>query len=109
LFRQNLASTSSAAGQTRLMAGLNTLNIDVYGIEHSNSPATVIGQFMEAMQTFSGSPSNLSVAENAISSAKQMVGTLNSGTQAIQSFRTSMDREIAGAVDELNQLLSDFR
>jgi flagellar hook-associated protein 1 FlgK len=109
LFRQNLGSTSSAAGQTRLLSGMDSLNIDVYGVEHSNSPATVIGQFMEAMQVYSSSPSNLSVAENAIASAKQVVSTLNSGTQAIQAFRTNIDREIVGAVSDLNRLLADFK
>jgi len=109
LFRQNLASTSSAAGQSRLLDGMNTLNIDVYGIEHSNSPATVIGQFMQALQVYSSSPSNLSVAENAISSAKQVVDMLRTGSQAIQTFRTNMDREIMGAVGDLNRLLADFK
>mgnify|MGYP001165981086 CR=1 FL=1 len=109
LFRQNLASTSAAAGQTRLLDGMNTLSIDVYGAEHANSPATVIGAFMDALQIYSASPSSISVAENALESAKQVVRVLNEGTDAIQAFRTDMDRQILGAVGELNRLLGDFK
>lgn len=108
LFKQNLGSTSSAAGQTRLLDGLNILNIDVYGVEHSSSPATVIGQFMEAMQVYSGTPSNLGSAESTVASAKDVIDMLNSGTNAVQLFRTSIDREIVAAVGELNRLLADF-
>jgi flagellar hook-associated protein 1 FlgK len=109
LFRQNMAATSSSAGQTALMSGLNTLNFDVHGIEYANSAATMLGEFQQAMQIYSASPSNNSVAENAIDAAKSLVRSLNEGTNAIQSFRISTDREIGSAVGELNNLLADFK
>jgi flagellar hook-associated protein 1 FlgK len=109
LFRQNLVATSAAAGQSALLSGLDTLNFDVNGIEYASSAATMLGKFQEAMQIFSASPSNRSVAENAIDAAKSVVRSLNEGTNAIQAFRTSVDRQIDSAVGELNNLLADFK
>ncbi|MBX3531261.1 MAG: flagellar hook-associated protein FlgK [Rhizobiaceae bacterium] len=109
LFRQNLAATSAAASQSALLSGLNTLNFDVNGIEYANSAATMLGKFQEAMQIFSATPSNRSVAENAIDAAKSVVRSLNEGTDAIQAFRTNVDRQIDSAVEELNNLLADFK
>lgn len=109
LFRQNLAATSAAASQSALLSGLNTLNFDVNGIEYANSAATMLGKFQEAMQIFSATPSNRSVAENAIDAAKSVVRSLNEGTNAVQAFRTSVDRQIDSAVGELNNLLADFK
>lgn len=109
LFRQNLVATSAAAAQAALMAGFNTLNHDTNGYEYANSPATMLGEFQQALQIYSASPSNASVAENAIDAAKALIRSLNEGTEAIQNFRTSVDREVAGIVGELNNLLSDFK
>lgn len=109
LFRQNIAAISAATGQSKLVDGTDTLRIDVYGIEHASSPSTVVGQFLEAMQFYSAAPSNTSVAENALEAAKQIVRTLNSGTDAIQAFRSDMDRQILTAVDDLNRFLGDFK
>jgi flagellar hook-associated protein 1 len=109
LFRQNLVATSAAAGQARLLEGANTLSIDVYGVEHASSPSTVIGKFLEALQIYGASPSNISVAETAVEAARQVVRTLNAGTDAIQAFRSDIDRQILGTVDELNRLLADFK
>ncbi len=109
LFRQNMAATSAAASQTTLLSGLNTLNFDVNGVENANSAATTIGRFMEALQIYSASPSNGSVAENAIDSAKSVVRSLNEGTTAIQAFRADVDRQISSSVGELNTLLADFK
>lgn len=108
LFRQTIVATSASAGQSKLVDGLDTLSLDVYGVEHASSPSTVIGQFLEAMQIYSAAPSTMTVADNAVEAARQVVLALNNGTTAIQSFRADMDREILGTVDELNRLLADF-
>jgi flagellar hook-associated protein 1 FlgK len=109
LFRQNLTATSASSAQQTLLQGMNTLNFDVNGIEYATSPATLLGEFQQAMQIFSASPSNASVSENAIDAAKAVVRSLNDGTTAIQAFRTDIDRQIDGAVGELNNLLADFK
>ncbi|TGT10714.1 flagellar hook-associated protein FlgK, partial [Mesorhizobium sp. M8A.F.Ca.ET.213.01.1.1] len=40
---------------------------------------------------------------------RDVVRSLNDGTQAIQDFRTQTDGQIATAVDDLNSLLSQFQ
>jgi flagellar hook-associated protein 1 FlgK len=88
---------------------MERLGLAVNGADNATSAATAIGQLQQALQTFSASPSNRNLAENAVDSARSMVRTLNSGTQAIQSFRSDMDSEIGSAVSELNDLLNQFK
>src|SRR5690606_2368137 len=77
LCRQHMAALSSAAAQPALLDGLNRLTIDVYGLEYATSPATAIGRFQEALQTYSANPSNPNVAEAALEAARQVVRVLN--------------------------------
>ncbi|MFI0846183.1 flagellar hook-associated protein FlgK [Mesorhizobium sp. IMUNJ 23232] len=109
LFRQNLSALSSWSGQGALSSGLEQLEISVNGVDNSTTAATALAKFQEALQTYSASPSNRSLAENAIDAARQVVRTLNGGTASIQSFRVDMDGQIATAVDELNGLLAEFK
>lgn len=109
LFRQNLTAISSYSAQSTLSDGLDTLSIDVYGIEHSTSPTTAVSQLQNALQTYSANPSSASLAENVLDAARQVVNVLNDGSDAIQSFRQQTDRSILSAVGELNSLLADFK
>jgi len=108
LFRQNLSALSSWSGQGALQSGLDQLEMAVNGVDSSTSSATAVGKLQEALQLYSASPSNRSLAENAIEAARQVVRGLNGGTNAIQSFRVDTDKQIATAVGELNTLLSQF-
>lgn len=109
LSRQNMTAISAASGQSTLLAGLNALNLDVNGFENASSPATAIGEFQKALQIFSASPSNGAVAESTVESARNLVRVLKEGSAAVQYFRGDMDRQILGAVGELNNLLADFK
>lgn len=109
LFRQNLAALSSWSGQGTLFEGLERLEGAIHGVDNGSSASTAIAKFQQALQTYSASPSNRSLAESAIDAARQVVRTLNAGTASIQSFRVEVDAEIAGAVDELNGLLAQFK
>ena len=108
LFRQNLSALSSWEGQSALLDGLETLATSVNGVENTSSAASLIGKFQEALHLYSATPSNPTLAENAIEAARQVVRALNDGSEAIQAFRTQTDQQIAGSVDELNSLLSAF-
>lgn len=108
LLRQNLAALSSWEGQTALLAGLDRLGLAVNGVDNETSPARMIGDLQTALELYSASPSNRSLAENAIEAARQTVRSLNGATSALQSFRAETDRQIATAVDELNGLLARF-
>lgn len=108
LFRQNLSSLASFSGQSTLFEGLQKLALDVNGSDNASSPATALGKFQEALQLYSAAPSNKNLGVAAIDAARQVVRTLNDGSEAIQSIRTQADGEIATAVDDLNRLLGDF-
>lgn len=108
LFRQNLSALSSWEGQSALLDGLEALKTSVNGVENTSSAASLIGKFQEALHLYSATPSNPTLAENAIEAARQVVRALNDGGEAIQTFRTQTDQQIAGSVDELNSLLSEF-
>ncbi len=109
LFRQNLAALSSWSGQSSLFEGLEKLELSVNGVDNSTAAATALGKFQQALQSYSASPSNRTLAENAIDAARGVVRSLNNGTAQIQSFRTDVDRQLTDAVGELNGLLAEFK
>lgn len=108
LFRQNLAALSSWQGQSTLLDGLEALKTAVNGVDNTSSAATLIGKFQEALHLYSATPSNPTLAENAIEAARQVVRALNDGSEAIQTFRVEADNQIAQSVDDLNALLGEF-
>ncbi|MGB3387268.1 MAG: flagellar hook-associated protein FlgK, partial [Pseudaminobacter sp.] len=109
LFRQNLSSISSLSSQSTLYSGMDRLGVAVNGIDNAFSAATRISDLQQALQVYATSPSNHSLAMNAINAARDVVRGLNDGTTAIQTFRVQTDQEISTAVNELNQLLSRFK
>jgi flagellar hook-associated protein 1 FlgK len=108
LFRQNLAALSSWEGQSALLDGLETLKTSVNGVDNASSAAKLIGKFQEALHLYSATPSNRTLAENAIDAARQVAQALNDGSESIQTFRAQTDQQIANSVDDLNSLLSEF-
>lgn len=109
LFRQNLSALASWNGQGALSDGMERLEIAVYGVDNASSPATALGNLQQALQTYSSSPSNRTLAENAVDAARQVVRSLNDGTAAIQALRTETDSQISDAVGDLNGLLAQFK
>ncbi|MEO3384877.1 flagellar hook-associated protein FlgK [Mesorhizobium sp. CAU 1741] len=109
LFKQNLTALSGWSAQSKIVYELDRLSLDVNGVDHATSPAMLIGQFQEALQLYSSTPSNRTLAENSIEMAREVVRSLNDGSASIQSFRSQMDGEIAQGVEELNSLLADFK
>jgi flagellar hook-associated protein 1 len=109
LFRQNLATTSAWSAQSTLVSGLDRLDLSVNGVDGALTPATAITELHKALQIYSATPSNRTLADNAVNAARQAVASLNSGAAAIQTFRAEADQEIATSVNDLNSLLSQFK
>ncbi|MHA6686418.1 flagellar hook-associated protein FlgK [Mesorhizobium sp. A556] len=109
LFRQNLSALSSWAGQSALYNGMDRLDLSVNGVDNASSASTAIGALQNALQLYSTSPSNQNLGANVIDAARQVVRSLNDGTNAIQDFRTQTDGQIAAAVGDLNSLLGQFQ
>lgn len=109
LFRQNLSAVSAYSGQATLYIGLDHLNLRVNGVENAMSPAASITELQKALQIYSAAPSNRTLADNAINAAREVVRSLNDGATSIQAFRAETDQEISYAVDDLNNLLAQFK
>src|SRR5690606_31711077 len=91
LFRQNLSSISTLSSQSTLYAGMDRLGIAVNGVDNAFSPSTKISDLQQALQIYATSPSNSSLASNAINAARDAVRSLNDGALAIQTFRVEAD------------------
>jgi flagellar hook-associated protein 1 FlgK len=109
LFRENLSAMSGWSAQSTILDGLNKLSSSVNGVNHASSSSILIGKMQEALELYVSSPSNRTLAENAVGSARDVVRALNDGTKAIHAFRNDMDGQITTAVSELNALLADFK
>jgi flagellar hook-associated protein 1 FlgK len=108
LFRQNLTALSQFKAQDALLSGMETLNQRVNGVDQSSAAATLLTDLQTALQTFSANPSNRSLADNVVETARTLARTLNDSSTAIQSFRAETDLQISLAVSDLNGLLADF-
>lgn len=108
LFRSNMKALSAYEGQNTLLNGMQNLSLAVNGVDNADSAASALGDFQQALNLYSATPSNTSLGENTVESARQLVRNLNDGTNAIQSFRTDMDNQISQAVSDLNNLLKSF-
>ncbi|TPJ31153.1 flagellar hook-associated protein FlgK [Mesorhizobium sp. B2-8-3] len=109
LFRQNLSALSAWSGQSALYNGMDQLDLSVNGVDNASSPSTAIANLQQSLQLYATTPSNQNLGTSVVDAAKQVVNSLNSGTKAIQDFRTQADSQIATAVDDLNSLLSQFQ
>ena len=109
LFRQNLSAQSAWSGQSTLYSGIDRLAVAVNGVDNASSPSTAIGKLQNALQLYAATPSNQNLGSSVVDAARQVVRSLNDGTNAIQDFRTQADGEISTAVDDLNSLLSQFQ
>ncbi|TPO08923.1 flagellar hook-associated protein FlgK [Mesorhizobium sp. B1-1-5] len=109
LFRQNLSALSAWSGQSALYNGMDQLELSVNGVDNASSPSTAIAKLQQQLQLYATTPSNQTLGTSVVDAAKQVVNSLNSGTKAIQDFRTQADSQIATAVDDLNSLLGQFQ
>ncbi|MDW6024426.1 flagellar hook-associated protein FlgK [Mesorhizobium sp. BAC0120] len=109
LFKNNLNAQSAFQAQQTLYDGMERLGLAVNGVENVSSAATMLGKLQEALQTYSSAPSNRNLGQNAVEAARDLVRSLNDGTNAIQSFRGDMDSQIGIAVNQLNDLLGQFK
>ena len=109
LFRQNLSALSGWTAQQAIVEGLDRLSLNVNGVDNASSPAVLLGKLQNALQLYSSTPSNRTLAENAVEMSRDVARSLNASSAEVQAFRTDMDNQIASGVAELNSLLADFK
>lgn len=108
LFKSVLASTSAASGQNAIVEALDFLDQTINDPELDASPAALIAKFTSTLQQYAETPNNTVLAQTAVAAAGDLVLGLNSATQTVQQVRQQADGDMAGSVNRLNALLSQF-
>jgi flagellar hook-associated protein 1 len=112
-----LIATSANATQTALSSGLDTLNQTIGDVSASTtgktsdatSPAALLSNFTDALQSYEASPSDSTLASAAVSAAATLTQGLNSAAATVNQVREQADSGIATSVQSINSLLTQFQ
>ena len=103
-----IVATSSAMTNETYLDGISRLSKTIGDPTDSQSPSAMLGSFVNTLQQYSAEPQNTVLAGAVLTSAQDLVNTLHSATQAVQSERERADALIADSVTTINTLLKDF-
>ncbi|MCI0736214.1 MAG: flagellar hook-associated protein FlgK, partial [Beijerinckiaceae bacterium] len=117
VFGNMLTAASASAAQDALSSGLDMLDQTVGSVagsssstaSGSNSPAALLSNFTNALQSYEASPSNASLAAAAVSAASSLARGLNSASAIVAQVREQADSGIAASVQSINALLAKFQ
>jgi len=108
LLDKMLVSNSASQTGNALTSALNKLQATVDDVDQERSPAALIGKLSGALQRYSASPQDVGAATAVVYAAKDLVTSLNSASATVAEVRRQADSDIAGAVGNINDLLSSF-
>ena len=118
LAEQVSTSTAQAAAQQAIADGLSTLAQTVSDSSSASStsganqngasPSAMLANLQSALATYEASPSSSSAADAAVTAAKTLTASLNSGSAAVETVREQADQDMASSVSTINSLLSQF-
>ncbi|WP_027556651.1 flagellar hook-associated protein FlgK [Bradyrhizobium sp. Cp5.3] len=109
LFTNVLTATSASAKQSAIYDGLQKIAAaTVDDPELDQSPTAQLNKLKQALQQYANAPDNTTLAQAAVSSAKDMATSLNQATQTVQSVREGADADMATSVANINKLLTQF-
>jgi len=109
LYDNVLTATSSSAKQNAIYDGLQKIaSATVDDTELDQSPTAQLNALKKALQQYANAPDNTTLAQAAVTSAKDMATALNQATQTVQSVREGADADMKTSVQNINQLLSQF-
>jgi flagellar hook-associated protein 1 len=109
LFTNVLVATSASARQNALYDGLQQISAStVDDPQLDQSPTAQLNLLKQALNQYAGAPDNVTLAQAAVASAKDMAASLNRATETVQSTREGADADIATSVANINHLLSQF-
>jgi flagellar hook-associated protein 1 FlgK len=110
LYANVLTATSAAATQSAIYDGLQKIAAaTVDDPELDQSPTAQLNALKQALQQYANAPDNTTLAQAAVTSAKDMATALNQATQTVQSVREGADADMKTSVQNINQLLSQFQ
>ncbi|MGT2502069.1 flagellar hook-associated protein FlgK [Bradyrhizobium guangxiense] len=110
LYSNVLIATSSSAKQSVIYDGLQKIAAaTVDDPELEQSPTAQLNKLKQALQQYANSTDNATLAQAAVTSAKDMVTALNQATKTVQSVREQADVDMTTSVANINQLLTQFQ
>ncbi|WP_166141794.1 flagellar hook-associated protein FlgK [Methylosinus sp. RM1] len=116
LFQNSLQASATEAAAAVLSSGLDQID-QALGLSSgtatdtstNRSPAALLSALKGALQSYSASPSDTTVAQNVLSSAKAVAQALNTADMTVQQLRAQSDSDIAASVANINSILSQFQ
>ncbi|GGA97985.1 flagellar hook protein FlgK [Brucella endophytica] len=108
LLTRYIEANSQTMASDTLAAGLDRLSSLYSANDYAGSPAALIGDLRDALQTYATQPGQGTTGDMAVNKAVQLAQALNEGTTQIQQLRADADQDIATSVDGINQLLARF-
>ncbi|PRD42660.1 flagellar hook-associated protein FlgK [Phyllobacterium phragmitis] len=109
LLTRYIQTNSQSASSNILTTGLNRLSSLYSADDYSGSPAALIGDLRDALQTYAAQPGQSTTAgDTVVDKAVGLANALNEGTSQIQTLRADADADIAASVDSINDLLAKF-
>ena len=113
-----LAAQSGSAAQSALSDGLtslaSTLGLDTTSgtsatAATDTSPASALGAFTTALQTYAAQPDSDALASAAVQAAKALATNLNTAAANVASVRAQADSDMSASVQTINGLLAQFK
>ncbi len=116
LFRNLLSAQSAASAASAVSDGLDQLDQGLGlstttaadGTVSDTSPATLLAGLTDAIQAYAASPADATLGRAAVTAAKTLAASLNTGSATVQSVREQADRDIQSSVASVNALLGQF-
>lgn len=109
LYNNVLIATSGSAKQNAILDGLQKISAStVDDPDLGQSPAAQLNKLKQALQQYANAPDNTTLAQAAVTSAKDMATSLNQATKTVQAVREGADADMATSVANINQLLTQF-
>src|SRR3954454_14515827 len=110
LYDNVLTATSTSAKQSAILDGLQKIAAaTVDDPELDQSPTAQLNALKQALQQYANAPDNTTLAQAAVTSAKDMATALNQATQTVQSVREGADADMKTSVQNINRFLSQFQ
>jgi flagellar hook-associated protein 1 FlgK len=109
LFTNVLTATSASNKQSVIYDGLQKIAAStVDDPELDQSPTAQLNALKQALHQYATAPDNATLAQSAVSAAKDMAASLNQATRTAQSAREGADADMATSVANINRLLAQF-
>ena len=109
LFTNVLTATSASTKQSVIYDGLQKIAAaTVDDPELDQSPTAQLNALKQALHQYATAPDNATLAQSAVSAAKDMATSLNQATRTVQSVREDADADMAASVANINRLLAQF-